>query len=233
MIGVFLYFYGVDDFLFWFFDVVQLIDLIICILVVGFVVLLEISIFIGFIVLGDIIVIIVLMGVVILWEGIVMGVVVVVGVLIGESIGFWFGCWLGLYIWVLWFGCWIGEYNWVCVENYFVCCGGIVIFFLCFFFVLYLLVLFIVGMSEYLYWCFLVWIVLVCIIWVIVYVSVILFVVGSFCDLVDCVYFVGYIFVGVIVLFLLLVYFGKKLLQCFEVWYLEVLEVEVDVDVKD
>jgi hypothetical protein len=56
---------------------------------------------------------------------------------------------------------------------------------------------------------------------------------GSFRELVDRVHFAGYIFVGVIALFLLLAYFGKKLLQRLEARHQEAPESAADSDVKD
>jgi membrane protein DedA with SNARE-associated domain len=88
-------------------------------------------------------------------------------------------------------------------------------------------------MSEYPYRRFLAWTAPACIIWATAYVSVTSLAAGSFRELVDRVHFAGYIFVGVIALFLLLAYFGKKLLQRLEARHLEAPEAEADADMKD
>ena len=56
---------------------------------------------------------------------------------------------------------------------------------------------------------------------------------GSFRELVDRVHYAGYIFVGVIALFLLLAYLGKKLLTRLESRHLDAPDTQAESDVKD
>ena len=141
--------------------------------------------------------------------------------------------WLGPHIRVSWLGRRIGEHNWVRAENYLERRGGIAIFLSRFLPVLHSLVPLTVGMSEYPYRRFLAWTAPACVLWATAYVSVTSLAAGSFRELVDRVHFAGYIFVGVIALFLLLAFLGKKLLQRVEARHLKGPEAEADADVKD
>ncbi|MBT2486225.1 MULTISPECIES: DedA family protein [unclassified Microbacterium] len=222
-----------DDLLLWLLDTVQSIDPVTRTLVAGLAVMLETSILIGLIVPGDTIVIIASMGVTTPLEGIAMGVTVVIGSLIGESIGFALGRWLGPRIRSSWLGRKIGEHNWVRAENYLARRGGIAIFLSRFLPVLHSLVPLTVGMSDFAYRRFLAWTAPACILWATAYVSVTSLAAGSFRELVEQVHFAGYIFVGVIALFLVLVYLGKRLLHRREARHLESEEADLDADVKD
>lgn len=223
----------VDDLLLWLLDTVQSIDPITRTLVAGLAVMLETSILIGLIVPGDTIVIIASIGVASPLEGMAMAVAVVIGALVGESIGFALGRWLGPRIRSSWLGRRIGERNWIRAENYLRRRGGIAIFLSRFLPVLHSLVPLTVGMSEYPYRRFLAWTAPACVIWATAYVSVSSLAAGSFRELVDRVHFAGYIFVGVIALFLLLAFLGKKLLNRLESRHLEPEDTETDADVKD
>lgn len=205
-----------DDFLLWILDAVQAVDPVARTLIAAVAVMLETSILIGLIVPGDTIVIIASIGVEGLWETIAMVVAVVIGSLIGESIGFWLGHWLGPRIRRSWVGQKIGEKQWQRAERYLQRRGGIAIFLSRFLPVLHSLVPLTVGMSAYSYRRFLAWTAPACIIWATAYVTVTSLAAGSFRELVDQVHFAGYVFVGVIVLFLLLVFIGKKILSRWE-----------------
>ncbi|MFB7252365.1 DedA family protein [Microbacterium sp. NPDC056234] len=205
-----------DDFLLWLLDAVQSVDPIARTLIAGVAVLLETSILIGLIVPGDTIVIIAAMGVTSLAEGIALGIAVVIGALIGESIGFALGRWLGPHIRHSWLGRRIGEAHWARAEIYLRRRGGLAIFLSRFLPVLHSLVPLTVGMSGYSYRRFLAWTAPACILWAAAYVSVTSLAAGSFRELVDRVHFAGYIFVGVIVLFLVVLLVGKKALAAWE-----------------
>ncbi len=205
-----------DDFLTWLFDAVQSVPPEWRTLIAGVAVMLETSILIGLIVPGDTIVIVASLGVTSVAEGVVLGIVVVIGALIGESIGFVLGRWLGPHIRHSWLGRRIGETHWVQAENYLRRRGGLAIFLSRFLPVLHSLVPLTVGMSGYSYRRFLAWTAPACALWAAAYVSVTSLAAGGFRELVDQVHFAGYIFVGVIVAFLLLLLLGKKLLQKWE-----------------
>ena len=206
----------VDDFLLWILDAVQAVDPVARTLIAGLAVMLETSILIGLIVPGDTVVIIASMGVDGPVEATAMVIAVVIGALIGESIGFWLGRWLGPRIRRSWVGRRIGEKNWDRAERYLQRRGGLAIFLSRFLPVLHSLVPLTVGMSTYSYRRFLVWTTPACLLWAVAYVSITSLAAGGFRELVDSVHYAGYIFVGVVVLFLVLVYFGKKLLEKWE-----------------
>ncbi len=218
----------VDDFLLWLLDAVQSVDPIVRTLIAGVAVLLETSILIGLIVPGDTVVIIASMGVDGPLEGAAMIVAVLVGGLIGESIGFWLGRVLGPRIRRSWIGRRIGERNWERAELYLQRRGGIAIFLSRFLPVLHSLVPLTVGMSAYSYKRFLAWTAPACLLWATAYVSVTSLAAGSFRELVEQVHFAGYFFVGVICLFLLIVFLGKKLIAYNERRHLHIEESAED-----
>lgn len=225
----------VDDFLQWLLDAVQAVDPIARTLIAGLAVMLETSILIGLIVPGDTIVIIASMGVEGWAEAVAMVIAVVIGALIGESIGFWLGRWLGPRIRHSWIGQRIGERHWQQAERYLQRRGGVAIFISRFLPVLHSLVPLTVGMSTYSYRRFLAWTAPACLLWATAYVSVTSLAAGTFRELVDRVHFAGYVFVGVIILFLLLVFFGNKLLNRWEARHMHVIDDGEDApsDVKD
>lgn len=224
-----------DDLLLWLFDLIQSIDPVTRTLIAGVAVMLETSILIGLIFPGDTIVIIASMGISGPIEAIVMVVAVVIGALIGESIGFWLGRWLGPHIRHSWIGRRVGEANWIRAENYLARRGGIAIFLSRFLPVLHSLVPLTVGMSHYSYRRFIAWTAPACLLWATAYVSITSLAAGSFRELVDRVHFAGYIFVGIIALFLLLIFLGKKLLTRLESRHLdaESSDAQSSADVKD
>lgn len=224
-----------DDLLLWLFDVIQSIDPVTRTLIAGVAVMLETSILIGLIVPGDTIVIIASMGVTSVWEAIAMVIAVVIGALIGESIGFWLGRWLGPRIRRSWIGQRVGEKNWVRAENYLARRGGIAIFLSRFLPVLHSLVPLTVGMSHYSYRRFLAWTAPACLLWATAYVSITSLAAGGFRELVDRVHFAGYIFVGIIAVFLLLIFLGKRLLNRLESRHIETPDAGAQntADVKD
>lgn len=206
----------VDDFLLAVVDVVRSVDPVARTLIAGFAVMLETSILVGLIVPGDSVVIAASLGVQGVVEGVAMGIAVVVGALIGESVGFWLGRWLGPRIRRSWIGRRIGERHWARAERYLQRRGGPAIFLSRFLPVLHSLVPLTVGMSAYSYRRFLAWTAPACVLWAGAYVSVTSLAAGGFRELVERVHFAGYVFVGVILAFLLLVYLGKKLLTRWE-----------------
>ena len=224
-----------DDLLLWLFDLIQSIDPVTRTLIAGVAVMLETSILIGLVVPGDTVVIIASMGVSGPIEAIAMVLAVVVGALIGESIGFWLGRWVGPHIRHSWIGRRVGEANWVRAENYLARRGGIAIFLSRFLPVLHSLVPLTVGMSHFSYRRFIAWTTPACVLWAAAYVSITSLAAGSFRELVDRVHFAGYIFVGVIALFLVLVFVGKKVLARLEARHLETDETDTQssADVKD
>ncbi|MDO8384180.1 MAG: DedA family protein [Microbacterium sp.] len=205
-----------NEFLSWLLDAVQSVDPVLRTLLAGVAIMLETSILIGLIVPGDTIVIVAATAVSSPLEGVLLGIAVVVGALIGESIGFWIGRWLGPRIRASRLGARIGAKNWERSERYLRRRGGPAIFLSRFLPVLHSLVPLTVGMSAYPFRRFLAWTAPACILWATLYVSVAAAAAGTYRELADTVHFAGYIFVGVIVLFIVLVFVGKKVIERIE-----------------
>lgn len=205
-----------NEFLSWLLDSVQSVDPVLRTFLAGLAIMLETSFLIGLVVPGDTIVIVAATAVSSPLEGVLLGVAVVIGALIGESLGFWIGRWLGPRIRASRLGARIGEANWQRSERYLRRRGGPAIFLSRFLPVLHSLVPLTVGMSGYPYRRFLAWTAPACVLWTTLYVSVASAAAGTYRELADTVHFAGYIFVGVIVLFIVLVYVGKKVIERIE-----------------
>jgi len=203
----------VNEFLTWLLDAVQSVDPVLRTVLAGLAIMLETSVLIGLVVPGDTVVIIAGTAVGSPLEGVALAIVVVIGALIGESIGFWLGRFLGPKIRHSRLGRRIGEENWQRSERYLHRRGGPAIFVSRFLPILHSLVPLTVGMSGYSYRRFLAWTVPACIIWASLYVTVAAVAAGTYRELADQLHFAGYIFVGIIVLFLLLVFVSKKVIE--------------------
>lgn len=202
-----------NDLLDWLLNTVQSVDPVLRTLLAGLGILLETSILIGLIMPGDTVVLVASTGVTspVEWAGLVVA--VIVGALCGESIGFALGRFLGHRIRPSRLGQRIGERNWIRAENYVDRRGGIAVFVSRFLPVLHSLVPVTVGMSTMSYRKFISWTVPACIIWSVAYVTVGSLAAGSYRDLSTSLHSAGYIFVGVIALFVILIVVGKKLLE--------------------
>jgi len=203
----------VNEALDWILTTVQSVDPVLRTLLAGLAILLETSILIGLIVPGDTVVLVASTGVgsPIEWAALVA--TVIVGALAGESIGFAIGRFLGHRIRPSRLGRRIGEHNWVRAENYLARRGGIAVFLSRFLPVLHSLVPVTVGMSAMSYRRFISWTAPACVIWALAYISVGAATAGGYRELSTQLHGAGYVFVGAIVLFIVLVLLGKKLLE--------------------
>ena len=145
------------------------------------------------------------------WAALV--VTVIAGALAGESIGFALGRFLGHRIRPSRLGRRIGEKNWVRAENYLARRGGPAVFISRFLPVLHSLVPLTVGMSAMSYRRFIAWTAPACLIWSLAYVTLGAVTAGGYRELSDKLHGAGYVFVGIIVLFIVLVILGKKVLE--------------------
>ena len=202
-----------NEFLTWLLDAVQSVDPVLRTLLAGLAILLETSVLVGLFVPGDTVVIIAGTAVASPLEAVVLGVTVVVGALIGESIGFGLGRFLGPKIRHSRLGRRIGEENWARSERYLRRRGGPAIFVSRFLPVLHSLVPLTVGMSGFSYRRFLAWTIPACVIWAALYVTVASLAAGTYRELADRLHFAGYIFVGIIVIFVVLVFVSKKIIE--------------------
>lgn len=202
-----------NEFLTWLLDIVQSVDPVARTLIAGLAIMLETSVLVGLVIPGDTIVIVAGTAVSSWVEGIMLGIAVVIGALIGESIGFGLGRWLGPKIRHSWVGRKVGENNWQRSERYLQRRGGPAIFLSRFLPVLHSLVPLTVGMSGFAYRRFLAWTAPACVLWAGIYIGISALAAGTYRELSDTVHFAGYIFVGIIVLFLVVAYGGKKLIE--------------------
>jgi membrane-associated protein len=203
----------VNEFLTWLLDVVQAVDPLVRTLVAGVAIMLETSVLIGLFVPGDTVVIVAGTAVASPAEAIWLIVAVLIGSILGESIGFWLGRKLGPAIRHSRLGRRIGEHNWLRAERYLARRGGPAIFISRFLPVLHSVVPLTVGMSSFSYRRFLAWTAPACLVWASLYVTVASLAAGTFRELADQLHFAGYIFVGVIVVFLVLVFLAKKIIE--------------------
>ncbi|KQP01223.1 DedA family protein [Leifsonia sp. Leaf264] len=214
-----------NDVLLWILETVQSVDPVLRTLIAGVGIMLETSLLVGLVVPGDSIVLVASTAVDGTVEYFALIAAVVVGALIGESIGFYLGRWFGPRIRRSRLGGRIGEQNWQRAERYIERRGGIAVFVSRFLPVLHSLVPVTVGMSTMRYRRFLAWTAPASIIWAFAYVSVGSAAAGSFRETSDKLHYAGYVFVGIIVVFLLLVLLAKKLLQRLEKRHLDDVDV--------
>ncbi|MDF2993974.1 MAG: putative rane-associated protein [Microbacterium sp.] len=225
-----------NEILTWLLDVVQNVDPVLRTILAGIAVMLETSVLVGLIVPGDTMVIVAGTAIASPLEGVILGAAVVVGALLGESGGFWLGHYFGPRIRASRLGQRLGERNWERADRYLRRRGGPAIFLSRFLPVLHSLVPLTVGMSGYSYRRFLAWTAPACVLWSTLYVSVAATAAGTYRELSDRIHYAGYIFVGILVVFLVLVFVGKKLIERAERRHLadDVHPLEsADGDVKD
>ncbi len=199
--------------LFWVLDLVQSVDAVARILLSGLGILLETSILVGLVVPGDTIVLVASTAVDGPAQYIGMLVAVIVGALSGESIGFALGRFFGPKIRDSRLGRRIGISNWHRAEYYVDRRGGIAVFVSRFLPVLHSLVPVTVGMSTMRYRKFIAWTAPACVIWAVSYVTVGSVVAGGYRQLASQLHFAGYLFVGVIAVFIVGVLVTKKLIE--------------------
>jgi membrane-associated protein len=211
----------VNDFLGAILDFVQGVDPVLRTLLAGIGILLETSILVGLVVPGDSIVIVSATGVDGPLQFVSLVVAVILGALAGESIGFALGRYFGPRIRASRLGRRIGEHNWVRAENYLDRRGGIAVFVSRFLPVLHSLIPLTVGMSTMPYRRFMRWTVPASVLWALAYVSVGAAAAGSYRELSDQLHYAGYIFVGIIAAFILLVVVAKKVLHRIEARHME------------
>lgn len=202
-----------NDALNWILDVVASVDPLTRTLLAALGMLLETSVLVGMIVPGDSIVLVSSTAVSGPVEYFGLVVAVILGALAGESIGFALGRWFGPKIRRSRLGARIGERNWVRAETYLDRRGGIAVFISRFLPVLHSLIPLTVGMSAMRYRKFMAWTIPACIIWAFAYVSVGSAAAGTYRELSDTLHGAGYVFVGIIAAFLVVIVIGKKLLE--------------------
>jgi membrane protein DedA with SNARE-associated domain len=202
-----------NEILDWILDTVQSVDPIARTLLAGVGILLETSVLIGLVVPGDTVVLVASTAVGSVVEYFALIVTVILGALAGETIGFGLGRWFGPHLLHSRLGRRIGEHNWHRAQRYLDRRGGPAVFISRFLPVLHSLVPLTVGMSTMRYRRFLAWTVPACVVWSFAYVSVGSLAAGGYRELSRELHWAGYLFVGVIAIFLFGVWGVKKLLM--------------------
>ena len=202
-----------NEILTWLLDVVQSVDPVLRTLLAGVAMLLETSVLVGLIVPGDTVVIVASTAVDGPAQFVALVAAVVIGSLAGETIGFALGRHFGPRIRASRIGRKIGARHWERAENYLDRRGGIAVFVSRFLPVLHSLIPLTVGMSTMTYRRFISWTIPACLLWSIAYVSVGSAAAGTYRQLADQLHYAGYIFVGIIAVFLLIAYVVKLVLK--------------------
>ncbi len=197
----------------WLLAAVHGVDPALRVVIVGVAMLCETSILLGLIVPGDTVVLVAATAVSGPFEFVCLAVAVVVGSLAGESIGFLLGRYFGPRIRRSRLGKRIGEANWVRAETYLERRGGLAVAISRFLPVLHSLVPVVVGSSPMRYRTFIAWTAPTCVIWAVTYISVGAFAAGSYRSLQGSLQYAGYLFVGVIVLALAIIFVIRKLIE--------------------
>ncbi|MEO8528852.1 MAG: DedA family protein [Pseudolysinimonas sp.] len=202
-----------NDILLWILDLVNSVDPVTRTLLAGLGIFCETSLLIGLVVPGDTIVLVAATAVDSPAEYVGLLVAVIVGALCGESVGFLLGRWFGPKIRRSRVGGWVGERNWQRAANYVDRRGGVAVFVSRFLPILHSLVPVTVGMSNMGYRRFIAWTAPACAIWAAAYVTFGSVAAVSYRDVAGSLQFAGYLFVGVIVLFVVGVLIVKKALE--------------------
>jgi len=197
----------------WILTTVQLVDPVLRTILAGVGIMLETSVLVGLVVPGDTIVIVSATAVNSVPEYFALALAVILGALVGESIGFALGRLFGPRIRASRLGRRLGERNWVRAENYLERRGGPAVFVSRFLPVLHSLIPITVGMSTMSYRKFIAWTAPASAIWSFAYVSVGTFAAGSFEAHLDQLHYAGYLFVGIIALFVIGSVVVKKALE--------------------
>ena len=198
--------------LLWILDTVQSIDPVARTLLAGLGMFLETSLFVGLVVPGDTIVLVASTAVDGPVEAILLAIVVIIGALGGQSVGFLLGRLIGPWLRRSWLGRRIGEAQWTRAANYVDRRGGIAVFISRFLPVLHSLMPVTVGMSTMTYRRFITWAIPATVLWTSAYVTVGSLTAGSFRERLDDLHWAGYVFVGVIAVFVIGTIIIKKLI---------------------
>ncbi|TFB98219.1 DedA family protein [Cryobacterium adonitolivorans] len=210
-----------NDVLNWILDAVSAVDPVVRTVLAGVGMLLETSVLIGLVVPGDTIVIVASTAVEGPVEYIALVLAVILGALAGESIGFYLGRRFGPWIRRSWLGRRIGEKHWAAAERYLARRGGIAVFLSRYLPVLHSIIPLTVGMSTMRYRTFLTWTVPACVLWTLAYVSVGTAAAEGYRSVSDQLHFAGYLFVGAIAAFGVVVVVVKRWLKRREARFIE------------
>lgn len=197
----------------WALQTVQSVDPLLRNLLAGLAIMLETSLFVGLIMPGDTVVLVASAGVHDLPDFFWLLGAVLLGSLIGESFGFWVGRLFGDKIRASKLGQKIGEKNWQLADTFIETRGGIAVAISRFLPVLHSLVPVVAGASVMRYRLFIRWTLGACAVWASAYVGVGYLAQSSYQQMAQNLKYGGFVFVGIILAFVIIVHFVKKRLE--------------------
>lgn len=202
-----------NDILNWLLQSVQSVSPMLRDLIAGLAILAETSLFIGLIIPGDTVVLVAATGVTDIYDFFGLLGAVLTGSLIGESLGFLLGRLFGKKIRYSKFGQRLGEKNWQLADRFVSRRGGIAVAISRFLPMLHSLVPVVAGMTQMRYRTFITWTVGACAIWASAYVSIGYLAHSAYDQIAGNLKWGGLAFVAIILIFMIIVHFGKQRLE--------------------
>ncbi len=199
-----------NEILDWLLATVQSVDPALRNLLAGLAIMLETSLFIGLIIPGDTVVLVASTGVSDLPDFFFLLGAVLLGSLLGETFGFWIGRLFGERIRASKLGQRIGEKNWIVADAFVEKRGGIAVAISRFLPVLHSLVPVTAGMSRMRYREFISWTIGACALWASAYVGVGYLARSTYEQIAGNLKWGGFAFIAIILIFMIIVHFGKK-----------------------
>lgn len=202
---------AIDSFL----GFIQDIDPVLRTVLAGVSIMLETSVLVGLIVPGDTVVLVASTGVDGILEYLSLAVVIIAGALVGESIGFAIGRYFGPKLRGGTLGARLGPERLAKADRFVDRRGGIAVFISRFLPVFHSVVPMVAGMSTMRYRRFMAWTTPACTLWSFIYVSVGAGAAETYRELKDQFDWAGWVFIGIFVVFSLLVWVVKHFLMRF------------------
>ena len=202
-----------NDILNWLIETVQSVSPLLRNLLAGLAIMLETSLFVGLIIPGDTVVLVASTGVVDILDFFFLLGAVLLGSLLGETIGFFLGRFFGPRIRNSKLGKRLGDRNWELADRFVERRGGIAVAISRFLPVLHSLVPVVAGMTTMRYRVFISWTVAACAIWASAYVSVGYLARSAYEQIAGQLKWGGLAFVAIILIFMIIVHFGKQKLE--------------------
>lgn len=202
-----------NDILNWLIETVQSVSPLLRNLLAGFAIMCETSLFIGLIIPGDTVVLVASTGVVDILDFFFLLGAVLLGSLLGETLGFFLGRFFGPKIRHSKLGQRLGEKNWQLADRFVERRGGIAVAISRFLPVLHSLVPVVAGMTTMRYRVFISWTVAACAVWASAYVSVGYLARSAYEQIAGQLKWGGLAFVAIILVFMIIVHFGKQKLE--------------------
>lgn len=202
---------AIDSFL----SFIQDMDPVLRTVLAGVAIMLETSVLVGLIVPGDTVVLVASTGVDGILEYLSLAVVIIAGALVGESIGFAIGRYFGPKLRGGTLGARLGPERLAKADRFVDRRGGIAVFISRFLPVFHSVVPMVAGMSTMRYRRFMAWTTPACTLWSFIYVSVGAGAAETYRELKDQFDWAGWVFIGIFVVFSLLVWVVKHFLMRF------------------